>query len=336
MIYEGRTVPKKLAVLAMILLAVLGTAIPALAQEEQDGGTPQPVSPLPESECEQTADQGTPPVVPGPLDQTAPYEGSSNSSGEPTVATEGSNAGSCPGIQRSANSVAEESSYGILQSAPACARCVGSVLGAAEEAVLGGGSGGTTPTDAFDAALEAAHSSGDTRKAAASEEAPGGSVEETAAYLAAFDAAREAGADEETAREAALQGVADLSGETMSTAEDTGPGEAATGGAAMDKKAARGGDASKAGSKDRAVKDKDRKSSTRERAAATEGTTTDDEEVASSEDGETGSEDEKAGAAPTGSGAPLLMGGGVLFVASLFVVLGVARSRWASARGRRS
>ncbi|MCA1728329.1 MAG: hypothetical protein LC751_02605 [Actinobacteria bacterium] len=329
--------PKKLAVLAVLLLAVLGTAIPALAQEEPDGGTPQPVSPLPESECGQTADQGTPPVAPGPLDQTVPYEGGGNDSGEPFVANGVSNAGSCPGVQQSTNSAAEESSYGILQSAPACARCVGSVLGTAEEVVLGGGSGGITTTDAFDAALEAAHSSGDTREAAASEEAPGGSVEETAPYLAAFDAAREAGADEETAREAALQGVAELSGETVT-------GEAATGGASTYKKykkaireAALGGDTSKAGSKDRVVKDKDRKSNTRERAAATEDTTTDEEEeVVSSEDGEAGSEDEKAGAAPTGSGAPLLMGGGVLFVAGLFVVLGVARSRWASGRGRRS
>ena len=308
--------PKKLATIVVVLLAVLGAAIPAAAQEEQGGDTSQPFSAPPEIECEQIADQPTPPVAPETGTPGSQPGAGGGVPGEPVVVD--GDVGITPCDQQ-VNQAAEESATGnfSIQSAPACALCADSALGAAEEAILGGGSGATTPTDAFGAALDAARSSGDIREAAASEDVSGGSVEENAAYLVAFDAAREAGADEETAREAALQAVADLSGETASDEDGDGSAEAATGDAAkMSKEAAR------------------------DRDGAGRGKTTgegDEEETGDSEDGGAdGGGEEDVATTPAGNGAPLLMGGGVLLVAGLFAVFRVARSRSAPARGRRA
>lgn len=86
------------------------------------------------------------------------------------------------------------------------------VVKAAKDAITDGGADGTTPAEAFDAALRAARDTGGTREAVASE--TGTPVEETAAYRSAFEAAKAAGADEETAREVALEAVAEAAKES--------------------------------------------------------------------------------------------------------------------------
>jgi hypothetical protein len=321
---EEGTVPKKLTVLTVVLLAVLGAAIPAVAQEGQGGGTLEPAGPSPGFECEPIAGQATPSTASETADQQAAGGGAP---GEPVVVN--GDGGTIPCDQQ-ANQAAEESAMGnfSIQSAPACALCSDSVLEEAEEAILGGESGGgTTPTDAFGAALEAARSSGDIREAAASEDTSGGDAEDTAAYLAAYDAAREAGADEETAREAALQAVADLSDEASDTDDDGSVDDAAV--AATSKKAARGN----ASENDT---DKDRKRDPGRRADGEESTGEGaEEEVGGGEDGGADGEEEEGVATSTGSGAPLLMGGGVLLVTGLFVIFRVAKSWSASTtRGR--
>ncbi len=254
--------PKKMAVLAVVLAAVLSVTTPALAQaqdevpacevqdacldtlEEQQAANEEvdtpPVSGIGGESL--PADQETSTPVPDPacdgVDQA--LEGAPNSNASQEVNSTGN--------LRSASAT----QYSI---SPACATCAQDVLIAAKEAITKGGSdGGTSPEATFGAALDAARDTGGTREAAASEEAEApmedtvayqaafetvkeaGADDETAqevaeqatvAYQAAFKAAKEAGADDETAREAAEQVVDGLlSDETASSAGESVPGKA--------------------------------------------------------------------------------------------------------------
>jgi hypothetical protein len=162
------------------------------------------------------------------------------------------------------------------------------------EAVTGDEPGGTDSTDAFGAAVKAARSAGGTREAAASEETET-PAEDNAVYQAAFTAAKEAGADEETAKEAAEQAVAEA---------DSG-------------KAHEGKDG-----KERAGQDKARED------------TVDNEDVATSDKEDGGSDSPDSGdgntvTTPTSSRVPLLFGGVAFLSVGGFAALRFARS-WSS------
>ena len=126
-------------------------------------------------------------------------------------------------------------------------------------------------------------------------------MEDTDIYRFAFEAAKEAGADDETAKEAAEQAVS----------------EANSGGAAKGKDR-----------KDRAGEDK-----------AREDTATDEEYVAASDEGDGGSDSPGSGdgdtvTAPTGSRAPLLLSGVAFLSVGGFAALRFTRS-WSSFALRR-
>jgi hypothetical protein len=179
--------------------------------------------------------------------------------------------------------------------APAsCGSCGLQVAQSAQDAVTRGDSGDDTDSaDAFGAALQAARNAWVTREAAASEEA-GTPVEKTAVYRAAFEAAKEAGADDETAKEAAEQAVAEA---------DDG----------------------------RAAKVKDRKERTGEEDVAVS-----EEEEEEEEDGGTdspGSGDGDTVTTPTGSAAPLLLGGFAFLSLGGFATFRFARSLSSSDSG---
>ncbi len=291
--------PKKMAILAAMLAAVLSLTTPALAQDEvptceiQDAclDTPEEqqiangeedIPPVSGIGCEGLpADQEMSNLVPNPecdeVDQSL----------EDFPGSDGSQEVNSAGNLQSASAA----QYGI---SPACATCAQDVLTAAKEAITKGGSdGGTSPEETFGAALDAARDTGGTREAAASEEA-GTPVEDTAAYQAAFEAAKEAGADDETAREAAEQAVA----------------EAESG------RAAKGKDRRERASEDKARGDmaKDEK----------------EEDVAASEDaGGSGGED-AATTTPAESSAPLLFGGVAFLSVGGFAALRFARSWYSS------
>ena len=296
--------PKKLAVLTAVLAMVLLCApVPALAQavpacevhdacldapeeqkaaDEQYTGSPEPpqtssVPPAPEVECE---GDSTNPCLPN---QGVPQTGNAQNGDVPEAAF----------------------------SAPAsCGSCGTQVAQGALDAITGDGSGGTESTGAFDAALQAARGAGGTREAVASEEA----VEDTPTYRAAFEAAKEAGADDETAKEAARQAVA-----------EAGSGRAATDKAGKDRK--------ERARKEDAGKGKDRKDKTRKDDTDSEEEITDEEVAASGEeDGEIG--DDEVATTPAGNGAPLLLGGVALFSVGGYAALRVARS-WSLSDVRR-
>ncbi len=337
--------PKKMAVLAAVLAAVLSVTTPALAQvqdeapacefhdacldtsEEQQAANEQEVAssgltvpPVPGIGCENLpADQETPAPVPDPecdnVDQSLEVAPSSNDSQEVNTA----------GNLQSASAA----QYGV---SPACAPCAQAVLTAAKEAITEDVSdGGTNPKETFGAALDAARDTEGTREAAASEEA-GAPVEDTAAYQAAFEAAKEAGADDETAQEAAEQAVADLLPDEAASSA----GGSATGKANKASKVRKGGSGEGKTRKERASKaddgkGKDRKDKARNDDASEEEAT--DEEVATSgENGGAGGGDGPT--TPAGSGAPLLLGGVALLSVGGYTGLRFARS-WPSVPGRR-
>lgn len=299
--------PKKLAVLTAVLaMVLLCTPVPALAQEvpacevqdacldtpeeqnaadEQDTESPEPaqpfsVTPAPEVECE---GDSTNPCLPN---QGVPQTGNAQNDGVPEAAFD----------------------------APAsCGSCGTQVAQGALDAITGDGSGGTGSTGAIDAALQAARGTGGTREAVASEEA-GTPVEDTPAYRAAFKAAKEAGADDETAKEAAEQAVAETDG-----------GRAATDKAGKDRK--------ERASKEDAGKGKDRKDKTREDDKDSEEETT-DEEVAAPGEEDGGIGDDDIATTSAGNGAPLLLGGAALLSVGGYAALRVARS-WSSSGVRR-
>lgn len=297
--------PKNLAVLTAVLaMVLLCTPVPALAQEvpacevhdacleapeeqkaayEQDTGSPEPAqtspaTPAPEMECE---GDSTNPCLPN---QEVPDTGNAQNGDVPEAAF----------------------------SAPAsCGRCGTQVAQGALDAITGDGSGGTESTGAFDAALQAARGAGGTREAVASEEA----VEDTPTYRGAFEAAKEAGADDETAKEAARQAVA----------------EADSNRAATDKA---GKDRKEKASKEDAGKGKDRKDKTRKAGTDSEEEITDEKAAASGEE-DGGIDNNEVATTPAGNGAPLLLVGSVaLLSVGGYAGLRVARS-WSLSDVRR-
>ena len=295
--------PKKLAVLTAVLaMVLLCTPVPALAQEvfacevqdacldapeeqkaadEQDTGSPEPaqtpyVPPAPEVECEGDS-----------INPCLPNHG-------------------VPQTGNARNGDVPEASF----SAPAsCGSCGTQVAQGALDAITGAGSGDTESTGAFDAALQAARGAGGTREAVASEEA----VEDTPTYRAAFEAAKEAGADDETAKEAARQAVAEADS-----------GRAVTSKAGKDRK--------ERASKEDTGKGNDRKDKTREDSTGSEEETTKEKVAASGEEGG-GTGDEDAATASAGNGAPLLLGGVALLSVGGYAGLRVARSwSWSDVR----
>lgn len=168
------------------------------------------------------------------------------------------------------------------------------------DTITGGGSDSTDSADAFGAALQAARDAGGTREAAASEEA-GTPVEYTAVYRAAFEAAKEAGADDETAREAAEQAVAESDSDGAVTGKNR---------------------------KARAGEDK-----------AREDTATYEEDVAASDEEDGGGDSPGSGngdtvTTPADSSASLLLGGVAFLSVGSFAALRFTRA-WSSSDLRR-
>jgi len=308
--------PKKLTVLAAMLTVVLVAAVPAFAQEEpvqEDGSSPPDTGLQPQPAVEEPepgeADQSvTVAPAPGPdcAEEVPQYE---SPTPPPEVAADGSNYSACSAasevsnfgiLQSAASETQEESGTGALKkSAPACGTCGLQVAQAAKD-ILTGGSAGPSPREAFGVALEAAREAGNTREALASDESPEGGVEETAAYQAAFAAAKKAGADDETARDAALRALAELPAEDEAGAPE---------------EEARKNESSKYDTrKNQDLKRAARKDGIKKRDTAGEETTA-NEEVADS-GGDTG-----VTHAPERRSAPLIMGGGVLLVTGLFMAL---------------
>jgi hypothetical protein len=274
-------VSNRLAVLAAVLVLVLVTSVPALAQNE-----------IPACELEDTcldtsegqeATAGQYAESPGP-DQAPSV------SPTPEVPSEDSNDDQYTSNTGNAQNGTPEAA---LAAPASCGSCGVQVAQSAQEAITGRGDGGTNPSNAFGAVLQAARDAGGTREAAASEEA-GTPVEETAAYRTAFEAAKEAGADDETAKEAAEQAVAEADSGRVVTGKDR---------------------------KKRASEDKPREDAVNEDAVAGAG-----------EDGGSdslGSGDGDTVTTPTGSRAPLLLGGVAFLSVGGFAAFRFARS-WSS------
>ena len=291
----------RLAVLAAVLVSVLATAAPALAQDEVPACELHDACLDTSEEQEAAANQyaeSPEPTQPFPV---TPASG---------VECEGYSTNPCSpeqGVTQSDNA----RNGGVLEAASAfnapasCGSCGLQVAQGALDAITGGGADSTDSADAFSAALQAARDAGNTREAAASEEART-PMENTAVYRAAFEAAKKAGADDETAKEAAEQAVAEA---------DSG----------------------------RAAKGKDRRERSGENEAR-EDTTSDEEDVAASveEDGgndSLGSDDKDAedgdtSTPPAGSRTPLLFGGVAFLSVGGFAVLRFAQS-WSSSAVRR-
>ena len=303
----------RLAVLAAVLVLAL-TAAPALAQDEVPACDLHNACLDTPEEQKATADQYTESPEPkGPISVTP----------APEIECEGDSTDPCSpnqGVTQSGNTqnAVPEAAF----SAPAsCGSCGLQVAQGALDAITGDGSGGSDGTDsadAFGAALQAARDAGGTREAAASEEA-GTSVEDTAVYRTAFEAAKEAGADDETAQEAAEQAVAEANS-----------GRGAKGKANKVRKSASGED----GAEGKVRKNKIRKDKAREDGSSEEEATEDaDEEAAASEDaGGSGGKDTTT--APADSRASLLLGGVTFLSVGSFAALRFARS-WGSTGARR-
>jgi hypothetical protein len=280
-------VSNKLAVLATVLVLGLVVAAPALAQDEC------PACELHEACLDTSEEQETVgnQYTEGPeLTQPFPVTPA------PEVECEGDSTNPCSPNQGVAQSDNARYAGGVPEAAfdaPAsCASCGLHVAQGALDAITGDRSGGTDSADAFGAALQAARSAGATREAAATEEA-GTPLEDTAVYRAAFEAAKEAGADADTAKEAAEQAVA----------------EAESG------RAAKGKDR-----RERAGEDKAREDTIKDEK---------EEDVAASEDAG-GSGGEYAAATPAESRAPLLFGGVAFLSVGGFAALRFARSWYSS------
>lgn len=273
----------RLAVLAAVLVLVLVAAAPALAQDEVPACDLRDACLDTSEEQEATAHQYT--ESPEPT-QTFPVTPASEAPNQGVAQSDNARYGSVP-----------EAAF----DAPAsCGSCGLQVAQGALDTITGDGSGATDLADTFGAALQAARDAGGTREAAASEEA-GTPVEDTAIYLAAFEAAKEAGADDETAKEAAQQAVSEANSGEADKGKDR---------------------------KDRASEDK-----------AREDTATDEEDVAASDEGDGGSDSPGSGngdtvTTPTGSKAPLLLGGVAFLLVGGFAALRFTRS-WSSSALRR-
>ncbi|MCA1717917.1 MAG: hypothetical protein LC781_14225 [Actinobacteria bacterium] len=285
----------RLAALAAVLVLVLVAAAPALAQDEAPACELYDACLDTSEEQEATADQYTESPEPTqPLPETPASK----------VECEGDSTNPCSpdqGVTQSDNArYAAGVSEAAFDAPASCGSCGLQVAQGALDAITGDGFGDSDSADAFGAALQAARDVAATREAAASEEA-GSPEEDTAVYRAAFEAAKEAGADDETAKEAAEQAVA----------------EANSG---------------------RAAKGKDRKERAGEDKAR-EDTANDEEDVAASdeEDGgndSPGSGDGDAATTPVESSAPLLFGGVAFLSVGGFAALRFARS-WSSSDLRR-
>ena len=278
----------RLALLAAVLVLVVVASAPALAQDEvptcELGDACLDAFGEQEAVADQYAESPEPtqllPVTPGP-----------------EVECEGDNINLCSpnqGVPQSDNARSGSVPDATFSAPASCGSCGLQVAQGALDAITGDEPGGPDSADAFGAALRAARSAGGTREAAASEEAES-PVEDTAVYQAAFKAAKEAGADDETAKEAAEQAIADA---------DSG-------------KAAKGKDR-----KERAGEDKGRED------------TVDDEDIAASDKEDSGSDSLGSGdgdtvTTPTGSRAPLLLGGVAFLSVGGFATFRFARS-WSS------
>lgn len=233
----------KLAVLAAVLILVVVAAAPALAQNEVPACELHDACLDTSEEQKAIADQyteGPEPTQPFPVTPT------------PEVECEGNSTNPCSpnqGVTQSDNARYAGVPEAAFDAPASCGSCGLQVAQGALDAITGDRSGGADSADAFGAALQAARDAGGTREAAASEEA-GTRVEDTAVYRAAFEAAKEAGADDETAEEAAEQAVAE---------DNSG----------------------------RAAKGKDRKERAGEDEAQVDKTEDDEEDVAASEDAAT-------------------------------------------------
>ncbi len=285
----------KLAVLAAVLVLVLVAAAPALAQDEVPACKLHDACLDTSEEQKANANQYT--ESPEPI-QAFPANPASG------MECDGDSTNPCSPNQEVTQS--DNARYAAVPEAafdaPAsCGSCGLQVAQGALDAIAGDRSGVTDSADAFGVALQAARDAGGTREAAASGEART-PVEDTAVYRAAFDATKEAGADDETAKEVAEQAVA----------------EANSGGA---------------------TKGKDRKKRAGEDKAR-EDTATDEEDVAASDEGDGSSDSPGSGdgdtvTAPTGSKAPHFLLGGVAFLSvGGFAALRFTRS-WSSSALRR-
>ena len=277
----------RLAVLAAVLVLVVVASAPALAQDDVPACELDDACLVTSEEQEAAADQyAESPEPKGPFPVTP----------APEVECEGASTSPCSPNQEIVQS--DNTRNGVPEAAfstPAsCGSCGLQVAQGALDAITGDEPGGTDSADAFGAAVKAAQNAGGTREAAASEEAelP---VEDTAVYQAAFKAAKEAGADDETAKEAAEQVVAEADSGKAATGKDR---------------------------KERAGQDKAREN------------TVDNEDVAASDKEDGGSDSPDSGGrdtviTPTGSRAPLLFGGVAFLSVGGFAALRFARS-WSS------
>jgi hypothetical protein len=284
-------VSNRLAVLAAVLVLALVVAAPALAQDEVPACVIHDAC-LTQSEEQEAADQYAENPLPAQDFPVTPVS---------EVECEGDSTNPCSpnqGTTQSDNARYTAVPEAAFDAPASCGSCGLQVAQGALDAITRDGLGSTDPADAFGAALQAARDVEGTREAAASEEA-GTPVEDTAVYRAAFEAAKEAGADDETAKEAAEQAVA----------------EANSG------RAAKGKD-----HKERAGEDK-----------AREDTANDEEDVAASDEEDGGNDSPGSGDAattPVESSAPLLLGGVAFLSVGGFAALRFARS-WSSSDLRR-
>ncbi|HEX8259033.1 MAG TPA: hypothetical protein VF558_01935 [Rubrobacteraceae bacterium] len=197
----------RLALLAAVLVLVLVASVPALAQNEVPACELEGTCLDASEEQEATAEQYVESPGPGQAPSVPPT---------PEIPSEDSNDDQYTSNTDNAQNGVPEATL----SAPAsCGSCGVQVAQSAQEAITGSGDGGTNSANAFGAVVQAARDAGGTREAAASEEA-GPPVEETAVYWTAFEAAKEAGADDETAKEAAEQAVTEADSGRAVTGKD--------------------------------------------------------------------------------------------------------------------
>ena len=280
--------PNRLAMLTAVLVLVLVASAPALAQNGVPACELDDACLDTSEEQEATADQYTESPEPGQAPSVSPT---------PEIPGEDSNDDQYIPDTGNVQSSAPEAA---LAAPASCGSCGMQVAQSAQDAIAGGGSSDTDSTYAFGAALQAARDAWGTREAATSEEV-GTPVKETAVYQAAFKAAKEAGADDETAKEAAEQAVDEA---------DSGRADKAKG---KDRK-------------ERTVEDKAREDITEEEDAAYI-------EVDGGNDnpgtGDADTADADTAATPTGSRVPLLFGGVAFLSVGGFAALRLARS-WSS------
>ena len=197
----------RLALLAAVLVLVLVASVPALAQNEVPACELENACLDTSEEPEATAYQYAESPGPGQEPSVSP---------PPEIPSEDSNDDQYTSNTGNAQNGAAEAA---LAAPASCGSCGVQVAQSAQEAITGSGDGGTNSANAFGAVVQAARDAGGTREAAASEEA-GTPVEETAVYRTAFEAAKEAGADDETAKEAAEQAVAEADSGRVVTGKD--------------------------------------------------------------------------------------------------------------------